>query len=379
MDWNEPLGMESQPPRRRVGLIVGCGGAAAFGLGLGLFLALSDPHGGEPYATASIPAYVPKPSAIAAIDTMPTGSLPPRPEADHASLAQSDIEGGVRVVRGTEAADTPRVPDSGSRPLVINVARALDEQDRGKNHFSFATPPAAPAVPAAAGQPQIAIFVSGMGLSRPATRTAVDSLPPAVDLAFVPYGETIAADVEAARAKGHEILLQLPMQSASGQRLGPHSLRAGESAPEVAADLEWATSRVAGFAGIANLLGASVTADSRVMRPVLEATARKGVFFLDDGTSARSLAASLAPTTGAKVLTADVVLDATSDATAVQANLDRLVALARRKGRAVGMASGLPEHLAQIGRFAAGLKDQGILLVPVGALASSPADVATSR
>ena len=71
-----------------------------------------------------------------------------------------------------------------------------------------------------------------------------------------------------------------------------------------------------------------------------------------------------------------MVLDATADPAVVRANLDALVATARRKGQAIGMASGLPDHLPAIARFAAELATKNVTLVPVSALARRDASVA---
>ena len=74
----------------------------------------------------------------------------------------------------------------------------------------------------------VAIFVGGMGLSSAATKTATELMPSAVAFAFVPYGDTVAAAVAAAKARGHEILLLVPMQNAGASAPGPHALRPGE-------------------------------------------------------------------------------------------------------------------------------------------------------
>ena len=76
---------------------------------------------------------------------------------------------------------------------------------------------------------------------------------------------------------------------------------------------------------------------------------------------------------------ADVVLDATADPAVVRANLDALVTLARRRGTAIGMASGLPDHLAAIADYANGLGQRGVELVPVGTLARAATHVAAAR
>ena len=165
------------------------------------------------------------------------------------------------------------------------------------------------------------------------------------------------------------MLLQLPMRNERGNSPGPHALRPDAPAAVLKGDLAWLMERFSGYDGIVNLLGAPVTADTGAMTLVLKTAAARHLFYLDDGTSRQSVAESLAPDLGVEAVTSDLVLDATSAPAAVRANLDQLVAIAKRKGRAIGMASGLPEHLGTISRFAAEAAGKGVVLVPVSALA----------
>ena len=215
----------------------------------------------------------------------------------------------------------------------------------------------------------MAIFVSGMGLDAAATRTAIETMPAAVTLAFLPYGSSVIADVGAAKSKGHEVVLQLPMRNEGGGAPGPHTLRPEASAESLKSDLAWLMERFKGYDGIANLLGAPVTGDTAAMTQVLKAAGARHLYYLDDGTSPRSLATSLARDLNVEALKTDLVLDATSEPAVVRANLERLVAIAKRKGKAIGMASGLPDHLGTIARFAAELDGKGVMLVPVSTLA----------
>ncbi len=60
--------------------------------------------------------------------------------------------------------------------------------------------------------PRIALIVDGLGVGASATAEAIGKLPGAVTLGFVPYGSDVAALAGRARAAGHEILLQVPME-----------------------------------------------------------------------------------------------------------------------------------------------------------------------
>ena len=64
----------------------------------------------------------------------------------------------------------------------------------------------------AAKMPVVAIVVGGLGVGAAKTADAIMKLPPAVTLAFTPYGADPAKLAERARAQRHEILLQVPME-----------------------------------------------------------------------------------------------------------------------------------------------------------------------
>ncbi len=400
MDLNAPLGTKAPRPRRRARTVL-VGAAVTLALaGIGALLATADPHGGEPYAVATLPSVAQPPAVPAApspADPTPTGSLPPAssPSLPRAAetgggpssaqrgaqpgtagaYAEGMVENGVRVFRGTTPA-----PVQG--PLVIDVTRQLGPPPKERPSSTDRSPdrsdpPGSGPNQPVNGLPKVAIFVGGMGLSPAATQTAIDSMPPAVTLAFVPYGSALPATVAAAVAKGHEVLLQLPMQNTGGGSPGPHALRPDEPAEALADDLGWLLGRFTGYSGLTNLLGAPVTGDAATMAGVLKAAAGRGLFFVEDGTSSRSLALDIAARQRVAAVRADVVLDATADPEAVRANFNRLVEIARRKGSAVGMASGLPEHLPVIARLAAELPGKNISLVPVGMLARGGASIAT--
>lgn len=395
MDFDAPLGMGPPPRSRRRFALAAAAGVVVLGTGgVAALLATADPHGGEPFAVASLPPLQPPrrpmPPRSAPVDATPTGSLAAHgpPAAAPSALGMGDgrlvgegtLENGVRVFRGAVPSGAA-APSAAQGPVVIDVSRSLDGGKRGGHQPATADGGAAahpPSAEAPAAAPRVAIFIEGMGLSASATQQAIAGMPAAVTLAFLPYGNDVAKTVAAAKSKGHEVLLQLPMENTGGGVPGPHALRPGEPADALRSDLDWLTSRFSGYAGLVNLLGGPVTADSSTMNAVLRAAAARNVFFLDDGTSKRSLVAGLAPQLKVPTLQADVVLDATSDPAVVRANLDQLVAVARRKGSAVGMASGLPEHLGTIARFAARLADQKVTLVPVGTLVGGDTAVATA-
>ncbi len=149
---------------------------------------------------------------------------------------------------------------------------------------------------------------------------------------------------------------------------GPHTLVADAAKASNSDNLTWMMSRFSGYAGVANFLGGKFTADERALTPVLREIAARGLFYVDDGTSARSLTMTLAPGQELAAARADIVLDSTARPEAIEAALARLEAIARGKGLAIGVASALPASVEIIGRFARALETRGIALVPLSAV-----------
>ncbi len=252
-----------------------------------------------------------------------------------------------RLIEPARYGGIPRIGADGARPAEIN---------------------ARPAVPLP-GLPRIALLVGGMGLSPRATEAAIASLPGEVTLGFAPYGADLARQTALAREAGHELVLEIPMEPFDfpQDNPGPHTLVTAAGTVTNSDNLSWLMSRFAGYAGVANFLGGKFTADAKALTPVLHEIATRGLFYVDDGTSARSLAVALAPGQDLTAARADIVLNSTAGPGAIEAALARLEAIAREKGLAIGVASALPSSLETIGRFARSLEARGIALVPLSA------------
>ena len=169
----------------------------------------------------------------------------PRDKAD-AEAAPATAMAGIdqRLLEKSRYGMIPVVAD-GLKPFTVYAADA----DRAK----------------AAKMPVIAIVVGGLGVGAAKTTDAIMKLPPAVTLAFTPYGSDPAKLAERARAQRHEILLQIPMEPFDypDNDPGPQTLLT-TLAPEQNIDrLYWHLSRFQGYAGIANFMGARFVVDRR--------------------------------------------------------------------------------------------------------------------
>ncbi len=391
-DLDRPLGMDRDPPpkRGRTRLWLGAGAALALGAA-GLAIAVlgrSGPPGGEPEAVAPIQPLPPKPAAAPAIaaaqpqSAKTNGGETNGVETDGVETArQVEMESGVKIFRGgaaTPGALIIQVPDTAStRALAPAPDRRLVEKSRygllprrGKDGAAPADVYARPLAmqpPIKPGAARIAIVVGGMGLNQAATDEAIRQLPPAVSLAFAPYGAQVSAQAAAAREAGHEILLQTPMEPFdNAESPGPHVLPVADSA-KMAEDLHWQMGRFTGYIGLVNFLGGRFTADRSATQALMADLAARGLDYVDDGSSPQSLASEVAGEKGVGFVKADMRLDESQQPGAVDLALFRLETLARRNGVAVGFAAGLPASAERIARFARELKGRDLVLVPVSA------------
>ncbi len=379
-DLYDPLGLDKRRPKRRLPLrsiFLASLGAALLAC-FGWLHFYGNPSGGEPEAVATIAP------ARAVMPVYPNEARNPEKAGVGAAAIENatDLErkSGVKVVRAGGGTAPAATIIEVSRALGVTLAPAPDPRlvepsrygplprvgaDGARPADVYARPLVTP--PAKTNAPRIALLVGGLGLSASATRAAIANLPGVVTLAFAPYGNNLPAAVAAARAKGHEVILQLPMEPIDYPQTnpGPHTLLSTASVAENTDNLHWLLSRFTGYTGVANFLGARLTADPAAFAPILREIADRGLLYLDDGSSPQSEALTLAATAGLPAAKADVIIDASPDG--IDAALIQLEAVARDKGLAIGVASALPQSIEKIARFAHAAEANGLVLVPLSA------------
>lgn len=390
-DLNAPLGLGPQPaPSRFRGSHVALAGAAVLIAGFGELVARTNaPFGGEPFAVAVISPLtaVSAPAAAPAASSAPVAAAPIDPTTTGAILSsgqQIEAASGVKVTRAG-GASAPNaliisVPEALGLQLSAAPEKRLVEKSRyglvprigadGTRPADYYARPVMTAAKLKTGAPRIAILLGGVGLGLESTAAAIHTLPGAVSLAFAPYGANVERDAAEARQAGHETFLQAPMEPIDypANNPGAHTLLTSATPVENIDHLHWLMARFTGFAGVTNFLGAKFTANSDALAPVLNEIAQRGLSYIDDGSSPRSLARDVAASVKLQATTADVVLDANQAPQAISAALTRLESLARANGAALGVAAALPLSVEQIARWSQSLEARGIALVPASAL-----------
>lgn len=212
----------------------------------------------------------------------------------------------------------------------------------------------------------VAVVVSGLGLDPGLTERAI-ALPGAVSLAFAPYARNLPAQFEAARAAGHEVLVELPMGTPGVDpgALGPASLLADRTPAANAKRLEWLLTRAPAYPMVTNYLGRGFSGDDAAMGPVMRAVSRLGVAYIDD----TGAAASAARFAGVPYAATDALLDPGADD--VGARLSAMAARARAGEVALAKVYATPESLDALADWAARMP-KGTALVPASTAVRAP-------
>jgi uncharacterized protein len=388
-DLNTPLG---QDKKKKLPKLPAAGPQMLAGI-LGLFgllvmswaIFVNDPLGGEP---------------VAVIATKLPAATQAKPDSDGTQHARYD--GPIAAAPDRAAADAAKatIPPPGTKTITIidgSSGRSQDViipgnspgaasktpvdqkmlettrhgaipkigPDGARSAALYAHPRELP--PNRKDSPRIAIVVGGIGISASGTADAFAKLPAPVTFALAPYGTDLEKLAERVRAENHEALLQVPMEPFDfpDNDPGPQTLLTS-LAPEQNIDrLHWLMSRFQGYVGITSYMGARFTASEQALAPVLREAAKRGLIYMDDGSSPRSVAGQIAGSHNLPFAKTDVVLDAVPTPVEIDRALARLEILARDNGAAVGLVTAQPATIARIAEWTKSVESRGFVLVPI--------------
>ena len=343
---------------------------------------VNDPDGGRPSAEVAISStrntniVAGGNASVAGAGAISVGPEIPLAEIDEAFAAPPAAASTPAEAAVAPAEPADAVPDAwGNLPeLVEETEFGAIPRIAGTGQTPFAAYSRASVTPATAdGKPLVAIVVTGLGLNSSGSIEAIEKLPEAVTLAFAPYGRNLDRTVGAARVDGHEIFLEVPLEPFDYPENdpGPETLLTGQAPRDNMRKLYKVMSVFGGYAGIINNMGARFTASGADFGPLMEELGVRGLAYLDDGTSNRSLAPQLAQANRVPFGRVDMLLDGNPARAPILENLAQLEARAREQGSAIGIVSALPISVQTIAEWARSLEEKGILLVPASALMKS--------
>ena len=333
---------------------------------------LPHPFAGEPIVTAAIPPPEElKTSSISETapaaedgsgDTVAEAELPPDPAPE-----PKDYQNEASIIMAAHRPLKPAPVPAVTEPTPGGPLPRISANGRKPSDVYAQVTPMAVLI---SKRPKIAILLGGMGLNAKLTQKAINDLPGDISFGFAPYGQSLQADVNAARAKGHEVMLQLPMEPVGypGNSPGPRTLLADSTAEENLTSLHWLMARFAGFTGITNYMGGRFLASPEALQPVMAELKKRGLVYLEDATVSVSVTPAAAKAAGLPMRRASIIIDAAPDAASIADALAQLEKEAETNGYAVGTGAGLEVTIDTLMDWTKDLQQKGILLVPVSAV-----------
>ncbi|MDG2285737.1 MAG: divergent polysaccharide deacetylase family protein, partial [Alphaproteobacteria bacterium] len=244
--------------------------AVAFIAGIGVGIMLGDNEAGM---AARAPAPMPPAARSVARQTAPVIS----------PAAPSKVPTTTVVHAAPARARVSMAPVNPNRITLAPAPRPRARRVWDQNAVAYSVPP---------GTPLIAIVLDDMGLDRRRSERATRLTAP-LTLSYLSYANDLVAQTGAARARGHELMLHIPMEPEGEADPGPGALLLKLSDSELRERIDFALGRFPGFVAVNNHMGSRYTADRARMALVFEAIRGSGHLFLDSLTTPHAVALSL--------------------------------------------------------------------------------------
>ena len=213
--------------------------------------------------------------------------------------------------------------------------------------------------------PKIALIVDDIGYNRSLAWQFV-KLNEILTFSILPqvsYSKELAFELN---DQGYEVMLHQPMEPYNnGCDPGPGALFVGDNAQHIEEILQTNIRSIPFAKGVNNHMGSKFTASPNEIGNALKVIRSRGMFFVDSYTSSHSLAHATARRYHMHTAHRNVFLDNVRQESAIMSQLVHLQKHAMLYGRAIGIGHPYPETARAIGRFAKGLKQSNVSLVPV--------------
>ncbi len=335
------------------------------------------PFAGEPIITLNVPP----------VEEIKTASIEPLPEAaapepvEDVAAEPEPVKGSAKIVEPVNQQNYQQdamIYVSANQPLAKSPAigaveaasmgplpRITPQGKRPSELYARSVPMGLVHSEA----PKIVIILGGMGLNEKLSAKAAKDLPADITLAFAPYGDNLQAQVDKARANGHEVMLQLPLEPVGypATNPGPKTLLADGSEAVNLESLQWHMSRFTGYTGVVNYMGGRFLSAAPAIKPMLAELKKRGILFLEDGSLPLSATDGVAKSMQMPVRRANSVIDLDGNPTSIIAALNLLEEEAKTNGIAIGTGTGLDVTISTVGEWAKTAADRGIIILPASA------------
>ena len=208
---------------------------------------------------------------------------------------------------------------------------------------------------------RIAIMVQGLGMNQAATGAAVSKLPSQITLSLSPYARNIRKWLGRLKQTGHEVLVEVPMESKRfpAEDPGPLGLMTALEAKENIERLATILRTFPNAIGIDDVSGSKFREAETAMRPVFNVLKEKSLFYIQGQPGVQI------GDPGVPSAVADIVIDERPFRAAIDARLDYAERLAKFQGAAVVVMSAKPVSFERLALWLTEVNRRGIEIAPI--------------
>jgi uncharacterized protein len=212
--------------------------------------------------------------------------------------------------------------------------------------------------------PLVAIIIDDIGYDSQIAQKLL-SLDAPLTFSVLPDGPFSRQLADAARSKGHEIMLHLPMEPMEFPKVnpGPGALLSRMTPDELIIQLGRDLDQFPGLKGVNNHMGSGISTSPDRMRQIFSILKKRGLYYIDSRTTAETVALPSAQLLQLPFAERDIFIDHFEDESFIRSQLDKLIKRAQEQGYAVGIAHPHAITLRMLSEFLPELK-ANVELVP---------------
>ena len=214
---------------------------------------------------------------------------------------------------------------------------------------------------------RIAIIIDDMGLDMDIARQlcAIDADLTFSVLPHEPYTEEVSRYIH---QKGKEVLLHVPMEGNGIKDPGPGAIYRNMDPSQAEGLLREMLKAVPYIDGVNNHMGSEVTQNEAIMVALMRVIKEHGFFYIDSVTTPRSVSGESASVVHVPFEARDVFLDNEQTYAYIQGQLEELILVAKRHGKAIAICHPHPVTVETLAREIPRLNARGIAVVRVSEL-----------
>ncbi|NVM02854.1 MAG: divergent polysaccharide deacetylase family protein [Candidatus Helarchaeota archaeon] len=237
------------------------------------------------------------------------------------AIAKAVIDSGGRIIEGKEITRRNRlIITAGYDNIVVDSLILTKDKDltykKGK----------------------IAIIIDDFGGDNGKIVEEYLEFPEIITFSIIPGNKYSKEIGESASKRGYEVMVHLPMESKTSPKKNEKILLKDKmSRRDVERIINMSMDELPMAEGLSNHMGSKATENATLMKYLAEVLKRKKLYFIDCLTSTKSRAFDVFRKSKIRVLKRDVFLDNEENEELILAQLDELMRIAKKNGKAIGI------------------------------------------